>query len=112
MNIDEIEKQVIESFGIDPGLLPVAGSEDEKFKAFRDLLRRRIEELAERDMEKLMWVLYRIDVSERKLYETMKQASPENFSSAIADLIIERQIQKINTRKQFGENETEWNFDI
>lgn len=112
MDADEIEKRIVESFEIDSGLLPVAGSEDEKFKAFRDLLKRRIEELAEKDMEKLMWMLYRIDVSEKKLYETMKGALPENYSSAIADLIIERQIQKINTRKQFGEGETEWNFDI
>jgi hypothetical protein len=112
MDNGEIEKQIAGWMEMDESHLPATGSADERFKAFRDLLRLRIEELAERDMEKLMWILYRIDVSEKKLNQTLKETPPENFSSVIADLIIERQIQKINTRRQFGEKETEWNFDI
>lgn len=112
MDLNELEKEITGPFEIDSNLLPTAGAEDLKFQAFRNLLIRRIEELAEKDMEKLMWVLYRIDVSEKKLHEATRQASPENFSSVIADLIIARQMQKIESRKQHSSGETEWNFDI
>ena len=95
MDIDEIQQQVFESFEIDPQLLPVVTNNEEKFQAFRKLLIDRIEELAEKNMDKLMWLLYRVDVSERKLHATLKETPPENFASVIADMIIERQIQKI-----------------
>ena len=87
-------------------------NDEEKFQAFRNLLIARIEELAEKNIDKLMWLLYRVDVSERKLHETLKQTPPEQFAPVIADLIIERQIQKIKSRNEFGGKENDWNFDI
>ncbi|HWB64966.1 MAG TPA: hypothetical protein VG603_15720 [Chitinophagales bacterium] len=110
--MEEIEKPIFDSFDIDAQLLPATNNEDEKMKAIRALLIRRIEELAEKDMEKLMWILYRVDVSEKKLHNALQGSTPESFAPVIADLIIERQIQKANTRKQFGESENDWNFDV
>jgi hypothetical protein len=110
--MDQLQKQILESFEIDETLLPAALPEDDQFKALRQLLVQRIEELAEKDMEKLLWALYRIDVSEKKLTETLKTTPPEHFATTIADMIIERQMQKIQTRKQFGDKENDWNFDI
>ena len=112
MNVDEVQQQIFDSFDIDGQLMPVADTQDEKFKAFRNLLIRRIEELAERDMDKLMWLLYRVDVSERKLHEVLKKTAPEDFSGVITDLVIERQLEKIESRKKFGNKEGDWNFDI
>ena len=112
MDTNELEKQIAETFEIDESLLPATQSQEEKFKAFRDLLIRRIEELAEKDMEKLLWILYRIDVNEKKLHRVLNETPPENFSATIADLIIERQMQKIESRKHFEGKETDWNFDI
>jgi hypothetical protein len=51
-------------------------------------------------------------VNERKLHATLKETPPENFAPTIADMIIERQIQKVKLRKEFEGNETDWNFDI
>ena len=112
MNIEDIQQEVFESFEIDGQLLPVVKNDEEKFQAFRNLLIARIEELAEKNIDKLMWLLYRVDVSERKLHETLKQTPPEQFAPVIADLIIERQIQKIKSRNEFGGKENDWNFDI
>jgi hypothetical protein len=112
MDLEEIQKEVLDSFEIDEQLLPAVNSEDEKFKAFRELLIRRIEELADKEMDKLMWILYRVDVSEKKLHEVLKVTAPTNFAPVIADLIIERQIQKVHSRKQFGGEGNDWNFDI
>ena len=112
MNIDNIQQEIFESFEIDGQLLPVVKNDEEKFQAFRNLLIARIEELAEKNMDKLMWLLYRVDVSERKLHATLKQTPPEQFAPVIADMIIERQIQKIKSRNEFGGKENDWNFDI
>ena len=112
MNIDNIQQEIFESFEIDGQLLPVVKNDEEKLQAFRNLLIARIEELAEKNMDKLMWLLYRVDVSERKLHATLKQTPPEQFAPVIADMIIERQIQKIKSRNEFGGKENDWNFDI
>jgi hypothetical protein len=112
MDIEDLQQQVFESFEIDGNLLPVVTNSEEKFQAFRNLLIARIEELAEKNMDKLMWLLYRVDVSERKLHATLKETPPEKFAPVIADMIIERQIQKIKSRNEFGGKENDWNFDI
>ena len=103
---------LLESFEIDPRLLPAGLNEHENLEALKKLLISRIEELAQNDMEKLLWILYRIDVSEKKLKAALANAPPEDFSKTVADLIIERQIQKDETRRKSGEQGTEWNFDI
>jgi hypothetical protein len=108
----EVPKDIIESFEIDETLLPATNNEEEKFKAFRHLLIRRVEELAEKDMDKLFWILYRIDVNEKTLRETLQQTAPDQFASTIVDLIIERQLKKIETRKLFGGKENDWSFDV
>src|SRR5579872_3297533 len=112
MNLTEIQTEVLDSFEIDERLLLATKSEEEKFNAFRELLIKRIEELAGKNMEKLMWMLYRVDVSEKKLKETLSATAVADFGRVIADLIIERQIQKAETRKRFGGKENDWNFDI
>lgn len=112
MEAENIQQELFESFEIDPQLLPEISNAEEKFQAFRNLLIRRIEELAEKNMDKLMWLLYRVDVNERKLHATLKETPPENFASTIADMIIERQTQKVKLRKEFEGKETDWNFDI
>ena len=108
----EIQKSLLGSFEIDEQLLPAVPNEDEKFKAFRALLIRRIEVLVESDLQKLYSILYRIDVNERKMKNALEAGQQENSAPIIADLIIERQLEKIKSRKHFGEKENDWNFDV
>jgi len=112
MKTEDLQQELFESFEIDGQLLPAVNNEEERFQAFRKLLIERIEELAEKNMDKLMWLLYRVDVNEKKLHATLKETPPEDFALTIADMIIERQIQKVKLRKEFEGNETDWNFDI
>ena len=107
----KIQKQLLDSFEIDEQILPASSSEEEKFRAFRSLLIQRIEELIQRDFEKLKWILYRIDVNEKKLGEAL-QNSETDAASVMADLIIQRQIEKAESRKKFGGTENDWNFDV
>jgi nitrogen-specific signal transduction histidine kinase len=61
-----------------------------------------INHLIQTDFERLVNLLYRIDVSEARLKE-MLQANPSTDAGhVIARLLIERQIQKIKLRKEFA----------
>lgn len=104
-------KTLFESFEINEQLLPATGNEEEQFRAFRALLIRRIDELIHHDFEKLKWILYRIDVSEKKLSDTLKD-SEADAATIIADLIIQRQIEKAESRKRFEQADNDWSFDV
>ena len=64
------------------------------------LLATYINTLIKNDFEKLITYLYRIDVSEAKLKSLLQQSPQEDAGNIIASLIIERQEQKIKTRRQ------------
>jgi len=68
-----------------------------------------INSLIKNHFEKLVSLLYRIDVSEAKIKTLLQQQPGEDAAKIIAALIIERQLQKIKTRRQF--NKRDDNFD-
>ena len=68
-----------------------------------------INQLIKNDFDKLIAYLYRIDVNEEKLKSLLQQNPDEDAGNIIATLIIERQEQKIKSRKQFSQREN--NFD-
>lgn len=61
-----------------------------------------LNELINKDFNSLVQLLYRIDVSEKKIQLYLNQKENEDSASVLADLIIERQLQKIETRKKFS----------
>ena len=69
--------------------------------AFQQKLAAWINNLILNDFDKLISVLYRIDVSETKLKLMLAENKEEDAAKMIALLIIERQLQKIKSRKQF-----------
>jgi len=68
-----------------------------------------INDLIKNNFEKLVTYLYRIDVNEQKLKSLLQQKPDEDAGNIIATLIIERQEQKIKTRQQFSQQDS--NFD-
>lgn len=68
----------------------------------RELLIEKLNYLLDHDFEKLLWILYRIDVSEQKAKQALSQESAEPPAAVLADLIIGRQQQKLITRMQFS----------
>ena len=53
------------------------------------------------NFEKLVQLLYRIDVNEAKLKAMLADNTNEDAAKIIAALIIERQLQKIKSRAEF-----------
>lgn len=58
-----------------------------------------INQLINTDFEKLISLLYRIDVNETKLRNLLAASAGREAAQLITDLIIERQLQKIESRK-------------
>ena len=57
------------------------------------------------NFERLVQLLYRIDVSEAKLKYLLKENPNEDAGRIIALLIIERQVQKIKFKKEMSESD-------
>jgi len=70
----------------------------------RTLLSGHIHQLINNNFNKLVSILYRIDVSEIKLRQLLHDNPAEDAGKIIADLIIDRQLQKIKSRKESGTN--------
>ena len=66
-----------------------------------------INHLINYDFEKLVFYLYRIDVDESKMKHLLDQKEGENAAELIADLIIERQLEKIKSRRQFRQQDND-----
>ena len=64
-----------------------------------------VNQLIQTDFQKLISCLYRIDLSEIKLKQLLRQRPDEDAGKLIAALIIERQLQKIKSRQQFSQQD-------
>ncbi|MBC7867956.1 MAG: hypothetical protein H7X88_10535 [Gloeobacteraceae cyanobacterium ES-bin-316] len=66
-----------------------------------------INELIINDFERLVSLLYRIDVSEKKIKTFLQRQPGVNAAETIAVLIIERQLQKIKSRQENRREKTD-----
>lgn len=73
-------------------------------KEIQDQLAAFVNNLINTNFERLVSLLYRIDVSEAKLKSLLHNNPDNNAGDIIAALIIERQLQKIKFRQQGHRN--------
>ena len=71
----------------------------------KQLLVKKIDELINNDFQKLVLILYRMDVSEVKLKQLLNENVGWNAALIIADLMMERQTEKIRSRQQFNKRD-------
>ena len=90
------------SFGITPEEVP-AQAGGPTLEDVRRFLIPKITALLDRNPEMLMHILYRIDVAERDVKRVFAESSPQNTPVHLADLLIERQLLKLKTRRQYRE---------
>lgn len=62
--------------------------------------------LLNKDMSRLLNALYRIDISETKVKEVLTESPPDNIGADLAELIIEREQQKVMTRLKYRDQST------
>lgn len=70
----------------------------EKLHSYLTLL---IQELIDKDFNRLLVALYRIDIPETKVVPVLELENPEKIASTLADLVIDRELQKVKTRRKY-----------
>ncbi len=90
----EENEKIIKLFA--PGLLP----DNLKDPLFLQQLTAHISHLINTDFSSLVHLLYRVDVHEKKLKDTLSKHKNEDAAKIIANMIVERQIEKIQSRKK------------
>ncbi len=86
---------VIEPAGID------------NLKQLKERLTKKITELLDTDYERLLNILYRIDINEHKLNELFGSKNRDYIPERLAELIIERQLQKVTIRNMYRSQKNE-----
>ena len=89
--ITEIQKDW--SLQINPSI-----SEDELIQ----ILGKEISHLITQDFSRLITLLYRIDINEKKLKSLLKENPKADAGIIIAHLIVERQKEKLSSRLKYG----------
>lgn len=82
-------------------VLAIDGNAD-NFEKNRDKLAEYLTQLIQADFNKLIAILYRIDVSQEKVQKTLASSSNDKSQGMVlADLIIDRQTEKIKWREKY-----------
>ena len=70
-------------------------SNNEEWETIKQLLQLEIAHLIKTDYEKLLHILYRIDLKESEAVKALQQP---NAAQLLTDLIIKRQLEKVESR--------------
>lgn len=74
------------------------------YELLRERLAEVIQELLDKDFPRLAHICYRIDVSEKTLKNLLANPGNEDLAMELAELVIERQLQKIKSRQYYHPN--------
>jgi hypothetical protein len=92
------ELSLTDIINLEAGLALPAGS---SLADLRQQLQAAISEMISANFQQLVNLLYRVDVNERKLKYLLQENVGEDAAAIIAGLIIDRQLEKIASRRQF-----------
>lgn len=101
--IKSLQKFVSKDFIKDDETSLIPNNDFERLEEFKKYLIEKLSDMLNNNFNLLVNTLYRIDISEQKLAELFGGRNRENIPERLADLIIERQIQKIQFRKKYRE---------
>ena len=99
--VKTISQVISKDFQVDEtkSLIPV--SDLSTLEEFKEYLKEKLTYLLENRYDNLINILYRIDINEKKLLELFSGKSHDNIPEKLAELIIERQLQKLRFRQQY-----------
>ena len=86
---------------LEEGELSIVHPMDADAELFRQLVPL-IRRLLDRDLPRLLNALYRIDVPESKVNAVLHLAEPDKIAPMLARLVMDREYQKIETRKKYS----------
>jgi len=101
----DLTTQALHAFSRSFGAVPEAAIEQPEQVTLEDVrtfLIDRITDLIDANPALLMSILYRVDVAERAVQGVFAEAAPETIPVHLADLLIERQLQKLEIRRRYA----------
>lgn len=101
--VKEIVKFVEKDFLISDRSSLIPSADLVSLEEFRKYLAEKLKHLLDEKFDTLVNILYKIDISEKKLSELFSGENRDSIPDSLADLIIERQFQKIRLRKLYRE---------
>lgn len=98
----ELVNRLVKNFGLQVSSdLNQLSTESEFFKYLQQKLAERITFFIRTDLDKLLQALYRIDVNDRDTDDAFALGKVEEVSMKLAELIIVRQLQKLDYSRKF-----------
>jgi len=98
MTENELYPSLVEKLHKDFSLAKESLPSINDLKVIREHLISKVIELMSRDYDRFINSMYRIDVSETKVSETLRLKDRTIIPESLADLIIERQLLRIKTQ--------------
>jgi hypothetical protein len=93
--------QIIKDFEIFGHEIKFSGNEFTAYDELKNQIAPLLFDLYKNKSSAFQSLLYRIDISEKKFSRLLDHSSSENFSEQLAEAIIQREFQKVLTRKFF-----------
>jgi hypothetical protein len=100
--IRETAQRVIQDFDLMGYAVTFSGNEQSAYQELTAQLVPLLEELVSKDRIKLMRILHKIDISEQHLEKTRSRFPQARLSEVIAHLVVEREMQKVITRRLYS----------
>ena len=99
--VRETAQRIIDDFEYFHVEITFSGNERTAYEELMNQLIPAMNNLLVKNKQKLMQVLYKIDISEQKLSKAISKFPKVQLAEIIAHLVIEREMQKVITRKLF-----------
>ena len=100
-DLQDIHQALVQHWGIWP-----IGENRIAWDALVKELGSRVEFLLKHDFERLMSCMYMVDVSEQRFSEAINLPEEDKPARVIAELILEREVQKMESRKRYTHSES------
>jgi hypothetical protein len=91
---DSLQKEIVQRWNIptDTGLM---------HHELLEALAKQVSRLIDSDINRLMTAMYTLDIDELRFADAMRLPGKDMVARAVAELILEREIQKMETRRQY-----------
>ena len=99
----EIVKFVEKDFLMADNTSLIPSTDSASLEEFRKYLTEKLKYLLDEKFDALVNILYRIDISERKLSQLFSCNNRDSIPASLAKMIIERQLEKLRLRKLYKE---------
>jgi hypothetical protein len=99
--INDLEEFLERNFGV---VQNTSNDIEDPISRLRSLLSQRIKYFIRYDLDKLLQALYRIDVKDSDSDKAFNLGDIDQISVALSDLIIQRQLKKLEYSKNFNKD--------